>query len=152
MSCANCSSTITEALTQLEGVGEVDVNFATDAGTVEYDPEQVSLAEIYDAIEDSGYEPVAETLSVGITDMTCANCSQTVESAVSKLPGVVASTPTTPPTRLLSNITQPLSTARRSTTPSRTRATRPSATPVARRASPNAARTRGTPRSVASSG
>ncbi|SDM22489.1 Cu+-exporting ATPase [Halogranum gelatinilyticum] len=89
MSCANCSSTITEALTRLEGVGEVDVNFATDAGTVEYDPEQVSLAEIYEAIENSGYEPVAETLNVGITDMTCANCSQTVESAVSKLPGVV---------------------------------------------------------------
>lgn len=90
MSCANCSSTITEALTEREGVGEVNVNFATDEGTVEYDPERISLAEIYETVEESGYEPVAETLSVGITDMTCANCSQTVESAVSKVPGVVS--------------------------------------------------------------
>ena len=90
MSCANCSSTITEALTQREGIGEVNVNFATDEGTVEYDPEQISLSEVYEIIEESGYDPVAETLSVGITDMTCANCSQTVESAVSKVPGVVS--------------------------------------------------------------
>ncbi|EJN60106.1 heavy metal translocating P-type ATPase [Halogranum rubrum] len=90
MSCANCSSTITEALTRREGIGEVNVNYATDEGTVEYDPDQISLAEVYEIIEESGYDPVAETLSVGITDMTCANCSQTVESAVSKVPGVVS--------------------------------------------------------------
>jgi Cu+-exporting ATPase len=90
MSCANCSSTITEALTARDGIGEVNVNFATDEGTVEYDPDQISLAEVYETIEESGYDPVAETLSVGITDMTCANCSQTVESAVSKVSGVVS--------------------------------------------------------------
>ncbi len=89
MSCANCSSTITEALNRLDGVGEVNVNFATDEGSVEYDPETVSLSAIYEAIEDSGYEPVAETASVGITDMTCANCSQTVEKAVGGLSGVI---------------------------------------------------------------
>ncbi|MFC6726579.1 heavy-metal-associated domain-containing protein, partial [Halobium palmae] len=82
MSCANCSSTITEAVKKLDGVGEVNVNFATDEGTVEYDPDRASPAELYGAIEDAGYEPVAETVTVGITDMTCANCSSTVEGAV----------------------------------------------------------------------
>jgi len=90
MSCANCSSTVTESLERLEGVGEANVNYATDEGTVEYDPERVSLSAVYDAIEDAGYEPVAETVTVGITDMTCANCSATVEGAVGALPGVLS--------------------------------------------------------------
>ncbi|MFC4356776.1 heavy metal translocating P-type ATPase [Halobium salinum] len=89
MSCTNCSSTVTDALTDLDGVGEVNVNYATDEGTVEYDPEQVSLAAVYEAIEDAGYDPVSETVTVAITDMTCANCSATVEEAVGGLPGVV---------------------------------------------------------------
>ncbi|WP_117591293.1 heavy metal translocating P-type ATPase [Haloprofundus halophilus] len=90
MSCANCSSTVTSAVEELDGVGEVNVNYATDEGTVEYDPDRVSLAEVYDAIERSGYDPVAEEVNVGITDMTCSNCVQTVERAVGDLPGVLS--------------------------------------------------------------
>ncbi|QCJ48115.1 HAD-IC family P-type ATPase [Haloprofundus sp. MHR1] len=90
MSCANCSSTVTSAVEELDGVGEVNVNYATDEGTVEYDPDRVSLAEVYDAIERSGYDPVAEEVNVGITDMTCSNCVQTVERAVGDLPGVIS--------------------------------------------------------------
>ncbi|WP_224450140.1 heavy metal translocating P-type ATPase [Haloprofundus salilacus] len=90
MSCANCSSTVTSAVEELDGVREVNVNYATDEGTVEYDPERVSLSEVYDAIERSGYDPVGEEVNVGITDMTCSNCVQTVESAVGGLPGVLA--------------------------------------------------------------
>ncbi|WP_224269290.1 heavy metal translocating P-type ATPase [Haloprofundus salinisoli] len=90
MSCANCSSTVTSAVEELDGVGEVNVNYATDEGTVEYDPDRVSLAAVYDAIERSGYDPVAEEANVGITDMTCSNCVQTVERAVGDLSGVIA--------------------------------------------------------------
>ncbi|WP_224336497.1 heavy metal translocating P-type ATPase [Haloprofundus halobius] len=90
MSCSNCSSTVTSAVEELDGVGEVNVNYATDEGTVEYDPDRVSLAEVYDAIERSGYDPVAEEVNVGITDMTCSNCVQTVENAVGDLPGVLS--------------------------------------------------------------
>ena len=89
MSCANCSQTITDRLESLDGVSEANVNFATDEGSVEYDPDAVSLAEIYDAIEDAGYAPVAESVTIGITDMTCANCSATVGDALERTPGVV---------------------------------------------------------------
>ncbi|KTG10286.1 ATPase P [Haloprofundus marisrubri] len=90
MSCANCSSTVTSAVEELDGIEEVNVNYATDEGTVEYDPDEVSLAEVYDAIERSGYDPVAEEMNVGITDMTCSNCVQTVERAVGDLSGVLS--------------------------------------------------------------
>ncbi|WP_162224625.1 heavy metal translocating P-type ATPase, partial [Halorussus amylolyticus] len=89
MSCANCSGTVEDALGELDGVLAANVNFATDEGTVEYDPEVVSLAEIYRAIESAGYEPVAEQVSIGISGMSCANCSEANESALEATPGVV---------------------------------------------------------------
>lgn len=89
MSCANCSGTVTEALESLDGVREANVNFATDEGTVEYDSEAVSLAEIYAAVEDAGYDPVRVTTTIGITNMSCANCSGSVENALKSVPGVI---------------------------------------------------------------
>ncbi|MFC5973050.1 heavy metal translocating P-type ATPase [Halomarina salina] len=90
MSCANCSSTVTEALESLEGVREANVNFATDEGTVEYDPEVTTLAAIYDAIDDAGYGAVDDTLAITVTDMSCANCSQTVGESLLDTPGVIS--------------------------------------------------------------
>ena len=89
MSCANCSQSIAEAVESLDGVSAANVNYATDEGTVAYDPDQVSLGAIYDAIEDAGYTPLAETTTIGITDMSCANCSATVTEALEGTPGVV---------------------------------------------------------------
>jgi Cu+-exporting ATPase len=89
MTCANCSQTIGEAVRSLDGVSEADINYATDEGTVEYDPERVSLAAIYGTIEDAGYTPVTELVTVAITDMTCANCAETVGGALEGVPGVV---------------------------------------------------------------
>jgi Cu+-exporting ATPase len=89
MSCANCSQTIVDAVSSLDGVSNADINYATDEGSVEYDPEVVSLGEIYDAIEDAGYSPVAESVTIAITDMSCANCSATVTEALERTPGVV---------------------------------------------------------------
>jgi Cu+-exporting ATPase len=89
MSCANCSGTVEDALSELDGVLSVNVNFATDEGTVEYDPEAVSLADVYGAIEDAGYDPVAQQVTVGISGMSCANCSEANERALEDAPGVV---------------------------------------------------------------
>ena len=90
MSCANCSQTIADAVGSLHGVADADINFATDEGSVEYDPDEISLEEIYDAIEDAGYAPVAESVTIGVTDMSCANCSETVEAALERTPGVLS--------------------------------------------------------------
>ena len=89
MSCANCASTIEEAVGDLGGVESVTANYATDEGSVEYDSERVSLAEIYDAVAESGYEAAAETVTVGITDMSCANCAETVDGRLRGTPGVL---------------------------------------------------------------
>ncbi|QIO25147.1 heavy metal translocating P-type ATPase [Haloarcula sp. JP-L23] len=90
MTCANCSGTVGDALESLDGVVEANANFATDEGSVEYDPDEVSLAEIYETIEDAGYGAVSDTVTIGISGMTCANCVQTNETALENTPGVIA--------------------------------------------------------------
>jgi len=89
MSCANCSATVGEALEALDGVSEASVNYATDEGSVTYDPDAVSLATLVDAIESAGYGVVTETTSVAIADMSCANCAEANEDALESTPGVV---------------------------------------------------------------
>jgi Cu+-exporting ATPase len=90
MSCANCSATVGDALEALDGVEEASVNFATDGGSVTYDPDRVSLATIYEAIEEAGYSAVSATVNVSVMGMSCANCSQTVGDRLAETPGVVS--------------------------------------------------------------
>ncbi|WP_254824382.1 heavy metal translocating P-type ATPase [Haloglomus halophilum] len=90
MSCANCSQSIADAVEGLDGVSEANINYATDEGSVAYDPETVSLGRIVAAIEDAGYTPVTESVSIAITDMSCANCSETVQEALERTSGVVS--------------------------------------------------------------
>lgn len=90
MSCATCAQSITEAVEGLAGVSEATVNYATDEGTVDYDPDAVSLSEIYDAVDDAGYEAVSSSTSIAITDMSCANCAETNQEALEAVPGVLS--------------------------------------------------------------
>ena len=92
MSCATCAESITESLDGLAGVNEATVNYATDEAAVEYDPEEASLADIYAAIDDAGYEAVSTSVNIAITDMTCANCAETNEEALERVPGVISAT------------------------------------------------------------
>jgi Cu+-exporting ATPase len=89
MSCANCSQTVTEAVQRLDGIEEVNVNYATDEGTVAYDPDVVSLSEIYAAVESAGYTPIAESVTVAVTDMSCANCAETITDRLLATEGVL---------------------------------------------------------------
>ncbi|SDK34840.1 heavy metal translocating P-type ATPase [Natronorubrum texcoconense] len=89
MSCSTCSGTVEDAVAGLEGVESASANYATDEGTVAYDPEAVSLAEIYDAIDDAGYEAASESETITVMGMSCSTCSGSVADAVTELPGVI---------------------------------------------------------------
>jgi len=89
MSCSTCSSSVEEAVGALEGVESVSANFATDDGTVTYDPAVVSLGAIYEAIEDAGYEPEKASTTVGIAGMSCSTCAESNREAIEDVPGVI---------------------------------------------------------------
>ncbi|PSP62074.1 heavy metal translocating P-type ATPase [Halobacteriales archaeon QH_8_67_36] len=90
MSCANCSGTIEDRVGELDGVSAVDANYATDKGSVTYDPERVSPSDIVDAVHDAGYGVTTEAATIGITDMSCANCAETNTEALERVEGVVS--------------------------------------------------------------
>lgn len=56
MSCVTCAQTIEKALNEKEGVYKASVNFAIEKATVEYNPEQISVAGIRKVIKDVGYD------------------------------------------------------------------------------------------------
>lgn len=56
MTCASCAITIEKVISKLDGVSAVNVNFATEKASVEYEPEKISISRINDAIKKYGYE------------------------------------------------------------------------------------------------
>lgn len=106
MTCASCSSTITDALTELPGVRDVSVSLLGSSATVTLDNESLSST-VTQAIEDIGYEaavvdvkhdaphkPLAassgpQRLTLSIGGMTCASCVSTIGSLLAPMDGVL---------------------------------------------------------------
>ncbi|CDQ19930.1 heavy metal translocating P-type ATPase [Halobacillus karajensis] len=60
MTCSACSTRIQKALNKTEGVNEASINLATEAGVVEYDPDQLSVDDILRKVEKLGYHAVTK--------------------------------------------------------------------------------------------
>ncbi len=58
MTCAACSARIEKVLSRLSGVESASVNLAAEKATVRYNPAQIRLGQIRDAIRRTGYEPL----------------------------------------------------------------------------------------------
>ncbi len=56
MSCQHCVKTVTEALTQLEGVTRAKVNLRKGEAVVRYDESRITLAHLIQAVTDAGFE------------------------------------------------------------------------------------------------
>ncbi len=55
MHCASCSAIITKKISKLDGVNNIDINFATEKANVDFDGERVSLERMNNAVEKLGY-------------------------------------------------------------------------------------------------
>ncbi len=89
MTCASCAARIGKILSNIDGVHEAAVNFATEKATVVYNPAHVRFGEIIERIKDLGYEVKTQRLEVAVTGMTCASCAARVERRLRSLDGVV---------------------------------------------------------------
>lgn len=58
MSCMGCVNNVKGVLSDLAGVGEVDVVLEAGKVTVDYDPTRSSLGALKDAIEGAGFDVV----------------------------------------------------------------------------------------------
>ncbi len=89
MSCATCAGNIEQALKETDGVIHSSANFATDEAIITYNPSEASLADIYEAIEATGYKPERKTATFGITGMSCTSCASASQKALEAVPGVL---------------------------------------------------------------
>ncbi|MER2226543.1 MAG: heavy metal translocating P-type ATPase [Carnobacterium sp.] len=69
MSCASCAQTIEKVTGKLPGVANVSVNLATEKMSIQYDPDQIEIAAITNAVKESGYEANEEIESADALDM-----------------------------------------------------------------------------------
>jgi Cu+-exporting ATPase len=92
MTCAACAARIEKVVRKLPGIGQANVNLASEKLFVEFDPAAVELPHIKEAVTRIGYEVVEKTefstVVIPIGGMTCAACSARVERALGKLEGV----------------------------------------------------------------
>src|SRR5690625_5136703 len=91
MTCASCAQTVEKAAKKARGGTQASVNLATEKLSIEYDEPTFSVENLQKAVDNSGYEMIAQegtTQTFAIEGMTCASCAQTIEKAVGKLSGV----------------------------------------------------------------
>ena len=96
MTCAACAQRIEKTVKKLPGIGQANVNLASEKLFVEYDAGSTPLTDIKEAVSRIGYEVVERTDTASITipigGMTCAACAQRIEKVLSKLDGVSGAT------------------------------------------------------------
>ncbi|MBD3413014.1 MAG: heavy metal translocating P-type ATPase [Candidatus Aminicenantes bacterium] len=55
MSCAACASRVEKSISQLKGVDKASVNFANSKASVEFNPSEIKVSRIKNAVEKAGY-------------------------------------------------------------------------------------------------
>jgi Cu+-exporting ATPase len=90
MTCTTCAATIKKGLSQIPGVEQVDVNFASEKASVQYDPAKVDLDKIKNTVAQLGYGVAIRKSIFPVGGMTCASCVARVEEALSSVPGVIS--------------------------------------------------------------
>ncbi|MBE7417691.1 MAG: copper-translocating P-type ATPase [Ideonella sp.] len=90
MTCASCVARVEKALARVPGVRSAQVNLATERAAVELaQPVGALTAALTGAVEQAGYAVPRETVTLGVSGMTCASCVARVEKALARVPGVV---------------------------------------------------------------
>ena len=67
MSCAVCAKRVGKAISELEGVADVNVNFAAEKAFVTYNPQKVRPSAMKEAVLKAGYQPL-ENKGAGAED------------------------------------------------------------------------------------
>ena len=68
MTCAGCAARIGRGLSELDGVADAQVNFATERATISYQPEKVDPGAFDKAVQRLGYKVKVEPSVEGVVD------------------------------------------------------------------------------------
>ena len=93
--CGDCATKLEKVISRIDGVSQIDVNFATSKMSVGYDESKTDFDTIVKSVRKLGYD-VAQTANSNqnistfrIEGMDCADCAQKLEKRVGAIPSVV---------------------------------------------------------------
>ncbi|MEM9124497.1 MAG: heavy metal translocating P-type ATPase [Pseudomonadota bacterium] len=86
LNCASCVARAQAALTDVPGVSDASVNFATKTARVVHDN---PIREVTEALDKAGYPAASQQTVVNIDGMTCASCVSRIEKALDASPGIL---------------------------------------------------------------
>ena len=92
MNCGACVARVEKRLARVAGVQDASVNLATGRARVDVDADAGNADALFEAVEQAGYTPVAETLEFGVRGMTCGGCVARIEKRLGALDGVIRAT------------------------------------------------------------
>ena len=90
MTCAHCPVAIEKALSATAGVQRAQVNLASRMARIDFDPAQIGIADLLQAIRNAGYAAGTAQARIPIANMHCCSCTTRVERALQTTPGVIA--------------------------------------------------------------
>ncbi len=86
LSCASCVARAQTALRAVAGVKTADVNLANHTASITHDG--ATLHDLTTALEGAGYPAQTETVTLTLSDLTCASCVRRVETTLLASPAV----------------------------------------------------------------
>ncbi|KAH9022104.1 copper P-type ATPase CtaA [Lactarius deliciosus] len=96
MTCGACVESIEGMLRSQPGIYSVKVALLAERGIVEFDPQQWNADKVINEISDIGFDATlipptrSDEITLRIYGMTCASCTSTVETELSKMPGITS--------------------------------------------------------------
>ncbi|MCB0016459.1 MAG: heavy metal translocating P-type ATPase [Anaerolineales bacterium] len=91
LTCSTCVTTVANHLRQVPGVSNVHINSTLNRAHVTYDPAESDLGDLVGAVQKAGYSVGATEMRLRLTpDLHCASCVDLIESALLRIPGVLA--------------------------------------------------------------
>ena len=60
MDCTSCAGNIKKHLERLDGISNVEINYATESGEVIYDPDKIIRNKIKEEVKNTGYDLISE--------------------------------------------------------------------------------------------
>jgi Cu+-exporting ATPase len=88
MHCAGCANSIQSSVSSLVGVKKCEVNLASEKALIEFDPSEVNLSQIEEAVQSAGYRIVYEKLTLRVSGITDSSDADKLEKRLQGFEGI----------------------------------------------------------------